>query len=991
MTSPEERWRRIEEIYDAALKLEPEERAALLDRTCDQDTELRREVESLLAHQEEAASFMGQPAMEIVSGLEDTGMHESIIGRRVGVYEIHSLIGKGGMGEVYEARDTRLQRAVAIKTLPDAFSTDPSRVARFEREARILASLNHANIAVIYGLEESDGASFIVQELVPGDTLDDRLERGPIRTKESLELALQIAEALEAAHEQGVIHRDLKPANIKVTPEGKVKVLDFGLAKAVAGEGSDAAVTLSTTASGNGHILGTPAYMSPEQARGETLDRRSDIWSFGCVLYEMLTGRRAFPGGTVSDTIAAILDREPDWTLLPQDTPANLRALLRRCLEKDVRRRLQHIGDGRIEIGDALQAPFVVPEPEPGTRGRFIAVALATLAAGALITVVAWRSLSPSPGGEVTRLTLDVHEGAHLGSFAADNPQTLGRPIVRAFALSPDGRSLVYVGNDGGNRRQLYLRSLEQDQAVPIPGTEGADFARFSPDGQSIAFTVNSWSSSKRFHRVPVNGGEVRTISTTGPDFYAGDLSWTDDDRLLLTSSEGEGVLQVSANGGAVTHLTTQDRGPGYYQVLPQLLPGGRGVLYAEGPLTRGTPSEEFNVIVESLDTRDRVVVVEGGTDPAYVESGHIVFVRSGTLMAVPFDAANLKVRGDPVVVLEDLMQAEGVASSAYNVGIGQYSISRSGTLAYLPGGIMPEAQSQLNWVDLAGNSGPAPLSSGAYFYAFFSPDGTRLAYNEGMLGEAASTWVYDLELGVSVPLPKPSLQHENRSFAWSPDGTEIVFASHIGADPYNLYLTAADGSGEPERLTESDVHQYPASWAPNGVLAFLEPDEIWILTMDGESEPEPFRETPFSETHPAFSPDGNWLAYTSDETGRREVHVRPFPAGEPAYQVSNGGGAAPAWSPDGEQLFYHTTVDAGVNRFMVVDVSPGSTFTRSRPRTLFEGPYSSTNPVRGYDVSPDGDRFVLRTENDREPEPTTRIHIVLNWFEDLKELVPVP
>ena len=527
--------------------------------------------------------------------------------------------------------------------------------------------------------------------------------------------------------------------------------------------------------------------------------------------------------------------------------------------------------------------------------------------------------------------------------------------------------------------------------------------ARFAPDGQSIGFFRGN-----ELMRVPVDGGEARTISTTGFEFFdpgaqsrgtivAFGLSWTDDDRILLMSWEG--VLQVPANGGDVTHLTTHDLGFPYVHAYPQLLPGGRAVLYAEGPAGIGVPNKEFNVIVESLETQDRIVELEGGTDPAYLDSGHIVFLRSGTLMAVPFDAANLEVRGDPVVVLEDLMQAEGTESTGSNWGIGQYSVSRSGTLAYLPGGIFPEKQQyQLNLVDLAGNAEPVPLSPARTTDARSSPDGTRLAYTEGQLGTPRSIWVYDIGLGISTPLPKPSLEHENWSFAWSPDGTEIVFSSWIGGGPVNLYLTAADGSGVPELLTESDGDKFAASWSSNSVLAFLEaatdpsnPD-IMVLSMDGDSEPTPFlRETRFVEMHPAFSPDGNWLAYSSNETGRLEVHVRPFPAGEPGYLVSNGGGISPAWSPNGEQLFYRASEEPFFSPYMVVDIPGGSISERLRPRMLFEGPYVATFPTRNYDVSPDGDGFVMLTRVDREPEPATRVNIILNWFEEVAELVPVP
>ena len=631
--------------------------------------------------------------------------------------------------------------------------------------------------------------------------------------------------------------------------------------------------------------------------------------------------------------------------------------------------------------------PAALEAPGPGARQQWITVALASLAAGVLVTFLALRSSSPVPTGEVTRLTLDVHEGAHLGA------RTDRRPLARAFSISPDGRNVVYVGNDGEGT-QLYLRPLDQDQAVPIPGTEGADVARFSPDGQAIVFFL----SSGELMRVPVDGGAARTVSTPEPRFLPQlGLGWTEDDRILLSSAEG--VLQVQANGGVVTNLTTHDLGPGYVQAYPQLLPGGAAVLYAEGPVLSGVSSESFNVIVESLETGDRIPVAEGGTDPMYFDSGHIAFVRSGTLLAVPFDPATLEVTGDPVVVLEDVMQSEGGGSINDNVGIGQYSVSGSGTLAYVSGGIMPPDQlDQLYWVDMAGNAEALTLPPGLYESARFSPDGTRLAYGEGRtVGTPRSTRVYDIDLGISTPLPKLSPEHENSAFAWSPDGTEIVFASRSGGDPLNLYLTAADGSGRPVRLTESDVTQIPVSWSRNGVLAFLEigvpgsgQSHIMILQMDGESEPERFRETSFEEFHPTFSPDGNWLAYTSGETGPSEVHVRPFPAREPAYQISNGGGRAPAWSPNGQQLFYRQGGNRRVQT-MVVDVSGEPTFTRSRPRMLFEGPYFERGAVRSYDVSPAGDRFVMQSQVVRAPEPVTRIDIILNWFEELAELAPVP
>ena len=703
-------------------------------------------------------------------------------GTKLGPYEIREQIGAGGMGEVYSATDTRLDRTVAIKVLPEELAEDPMRRERFEREAKAVSSLNHPHICTLHDVGEQDGTHYLVMEHVDGETLQKRLKKGKLPLDQALEYAIQIADALDKAHRQGIVHRDLKPGNIMLTKNG-VKLLDFGLAKLKGDARPASTVSQMPTAddsdplTAEGTILGTLQYMAPEQLEGKKIDARADIFAFGALVYEMVTGKKAFTGASQASLIGAILKDDPQpMAKFETLTPASLDHVIGRCVWKDPDQRWQTAADLMHELTWVREAePAVLPSAEPGTRRRLFAVALTTLVAGALIAAIALRSSGPSPAGEVIRLTLDVHEGAHLGERPADNRVTLGRPIFRAFALSPDGSNLVYVGNDGEGGTQLYLRPLDQDQAVPILGTEGALVARFSPDGRSIGFIRGN-----ELMRVPVDGGEARTISATGPAFVPRfGLSWTDDDRILLTSYEG--VLQVPANGGVVTNLTTHDLGPGYVQASGQLLPGGTVVLYVEGRYT-GAGGAEFNVIAESLETRDRIVVVEGGTDPAYLDSGHIVFLRSGTLMAVPFDAANLEVTGDPVVVLEDLMQAEGGSNTGTNTGIGQYSISGSGTLAYLPGGIIPEQQQEWNWVDLAGNAEPFPLLPAAYYFARFSSDGTRLAYTEGGIGTPVSIWVHDMDLGISAPLPKPSLEHENGPFAWSPDSTEIVFNSRIGA-----------------------------------------------------------------------------------------------------------------------------------------------------------------------------------------------------------------
>ena len=919
-----------------------------------------------------------------------------MIGQTLGPYKIGDQLGAGGMGEVYAAVDTRLDRTVAIKVLPEHLANDRRVRERFEREARAVSSLNHPHICTLFDVGEQDGVNFLVMELVEGDTLQQRLEKkGRLPLDQALEYAIQIADALDKAHRQGIVHRDLKPGNIMITKSAGVKLLDFGLAK-LKGNADDvsplsqmATEDPSAPLTAEGTIIGTLQYMAPEQLEAKEADARTDIFAFGAVVYEMVTGKRAFAGETQASLIGAILKDEPgSMAEFETLTPASLDHVIGRCVRKDPDQRWQTAADLMHELTWVRAAkPVALEAPGPGTKRRLIAVALATLAAGALTTAVAFRILSPEPSVDVFRGAVEVHEGGSLG-----RPDR--RPYAPTFELSPDGRKLVYVWNDGEGR-QLYLLSLNQYQAVPIPGTEGARYPSFSPDGQEIVFF-----RSGELMRVEVDGGEPRTISGTGLDFAPDGpilsrvgFVWTDDDTILMTSAMG--VLQVPANSGVVTNLT-RDPPDGYGQGFAQLLEGG-AVLYAEGK-SGGVPSEESTVFVESLETGERITVVEGGTDPTYVDSGHIVFVRSGKMMAVPFDAATREVTGDPVVVLEDLMQAENAAIAGDNLGIGQYSISDSGTFAYLPGGIVPDLlQFQLYWVDLDGNAEPFPLSPSTIVTARFSPDGNRLVYVEGTPGEDRSTWVYNMALGSSSVLPKPSLEHENDLHAWSPDGTKIVFSSRIGDGPFNLWLTAADGSGEPERLTESDSYQFPASWSSNGDLAFLEASsttdslDIMVLSMDGDSEPTPFHPTTSMETHPAFSPDGNWLAYRSNRTGRQEVYVRPFPAGEAgAVLVSNAGGSAPAWSPNGEQLFYR----AG-QRFMVVDFPGGSISAHTPPRILFEATeptYVGDSPTAPrYDLSPIGDRFVLASRVLREPKPITQINIILNWVEELKELLPVP
>ena len=752
-------------------------------------------------------------------------------GTTLGSYTVTAKIGEGGMGEVYQARDTKLDRDVALKVLPEAFTSDPDRLARFEREAKVLASLNHPNIGSIYGLEEAEGGKFraLVLELIEGPTLADRISQGPIPIDEALSIAKQIAEALEAAHEQGVIHRDLKPANIKVKDDGTVKVLDFGLAKALAGEGQGPVLsqspTMTATVGGTreGVILGTAAYMSPEQARGKPLDKRTDIWSFGCVLYEILTGRRAFGGDTLSDTIANVLDRQPPWEALPAGTPPAVRKLLRRCLDKDPRERLRDIGDARVELREAVSSPVgepvgVSPAQVPPAAWQRALPWVAGGAVGGMVAGFAGWHLRPVPAAlarDVLAVTLPV---------GVSQPTTEGH----ALALSPNGRDLVYVGERDGTI-QLYHRPLDQVDTVPIADTAGARSPFFSYDGAWLGFRVGT-----TLKKVRLEGGAPLTICTLPP--YSGGFRWSADDTIWFGSGTG-GLHQVAAGGGTPQQVTTPD--PVNTGVMgharPQLLPQGRGILYEAFRGQVVSPS----VAVYLPETREHRTLVTRGVRPWFASSGHVVFARRSllaadtgrtTLWAFPFDVDQSTQPRGPVLV------REGVRANPD--GYPQAALGMDGTLVYVPAGGRTD-QRPLVWVDPDGHEEPIDYAARAYRRPRLSPDGRRVAV-EVAEGDVSDIWVLDLVRGTEQPItfdPAPDYGP-----VWTPDGRRIVFTSDRGGQS-ELFWTTADGTGQVELLhSEPARGLFPSSWSPDGATVMLTEldisgSTIWDIvafTMDG-------------------------------------------------------------------------------------------------------------------------------------------------------------
>jgi eukaryotic-like serine/threonine-protein kinase len=872
-------------------------------------------------------------------------------GTRLGPYEITAPLGAGGMGEVYRARDSRLNREVAIKTLPNAFAEDPNRLARFQREAQALAALSHPNIAGIYGVEESGGSRALVMELVEGQTLSEHLAAGPISLAEALDIARQIGDALEAAHEKGIIHRDLKPANIKLTAEGKVKVLDFGLAKAFDPETASGSSpnlsnspTLTLESTRAGVILGTAAYMSPEQARGKAVDKRADIWSFGVVLFEMLTGRSTFEGETVSDTLAGVLRADIDWKLLPATTPPGVRRLLERCLERDPKRRLRDIGDAWLEVdapAAAVLPPATLAAPAPGRSWPWIAAAVAVIAGLAGVT---W------------------------GLF--HTPATVPRPVVRwtytqakpfiAVSISRDGSRMVFM-EAAPSSYSLALRMLDEIDAKPIPGTDNYFLPVFSPDGQWIAFIH---SPELKLKKIPVTGGTAITLCDITGDILG--LAWGDDGSLVFGTNKG--LMRVSSLGGAPEPLTSADakKNEAAHR-WPHFLPGGRAVLYS---IQNATSSQ---VAVVDLKNRTSRVLVQNGSNPSYAP-GHLIYYRGGTLFAAPFNSARLEVTGPEAPVVEHV--ASITADGA------DYSISDNGILVYIAGAAGDRGNNTiLGWADRKGAT--EPLSEARQWGSGrLSPDGARVV-NSIRSGSGEDLWTLELQRRVPTRL---TFEGVNYFPIWSPDGRWIAFGGDRGNE-HGLYRVAADASGKPELLLETTAAANPCSWSPDGktvVYSQRGPDQkshLWAVTVPGD-KPFELHDSIFSENNGQVSPDGRWLAYESLESGAREIYVQPFPGPGAKTRISTQGGEAPRWSHNGKELLYWAS---GIERqLMSVEVQSGTTFRAGLPQSLFKLAAGTT-----WDPAPDGKRFLVETAQ-TATAGGQHLEAVVNWFDELARRVPV-
>ena len=1045
-----ERWRQIEELYHAARERGP----GVLAST---DPDLRREVEELLALDPTGAKFMHQPAagpiegerlreLEVLLHAKNAPTQDSetrrgtpapaplTAGSMLGSYRIETRLGAGGMGVVYRARDSKLERPVAIKVLRDQFAKDAERLRRFEHEAKMLAALNHPNIAGIYGLEESAGLLYLVMEFVPGQNLAQKLAAGQVEAREGLGYCVQIAEALEAAHEKGIIHRDLKPANVNITPEGRVKLLDFGLARSLQPqspmEGSQEE-TITEEMTRAGKVMGTAAYMSPEQARGKPLDKRTDIWSFGCVLYEVLAWRKPFRGATSTEYITAILGQEPDWDALQPSTPENVRAIVERCLEKDPLRRLRDVGEARIELENTLTGA-VTGRTATGRRtastpanhkiawaiGIGMAAAILVAATGTYV----YLNSAAGPSSSGGRFSIDLAAGEAIPSthssqiaFSPDGTliaygaiKTMGTmSSMPGRAAMPTGQSVGMaapspgmgampmgqnpdMGQNMGNGAaipsmpsppmptmasmmgsQIYVRPIDQGSARPVEGAVG-DAPFFSPDSKWLGF----WDAPTRtLRRVALSGGAP--VKICNADSGVSGAAWGPDGTIVFAWFD---LFQVPSAGGPPKLLLKVDEknGERFYR-HPSFLPGGKAILFTIS--TEDTESyDNGRIAVLSLETGEKKIILEGGSSPRYAPSGHLVYAHDGKLLAVPFNLRKLQVTGSPVPVMD------GVFMSS-NTGMAAYSISSAGSLVYAVGGV-EGGQRVPVWVDRRGAPTPLPLPPHSYLHPRLSPDERQMAIE--VEGPAHDFYAYDFTRGA---LTKLSFDGASHWPMWTPKGDRITFRSWK-TGTMTMWWMPVDRSSAPELLTNIGSMQSPESWSPDGKsLAFTQMDnpqngsDVYVLSMDGDRRPRPLLKSRFVEGSPKFSPDGKWLAYSSDESGHAEVYAMAYPGPGPTVQISTEGGTDPVWRPKGSEIYYRNG-----DEMMAVTITDPSKLTVSKPVVLWKGHYLAgvgsscgmSGPTSAnYDVTADGQRFLM-IEDRAQDVVGRQLQLIPGWSASL-------
>jgi len=878
-------------------------------------------------------------------------------GTRFGAHELVEAIGAGGMGEVYRAHDTTLERDVAIKVLPASFADDTGRVERFDREAKTLAALNHPNIAQIYGLEKADSTTALVMELVDGPTLEERIAKGPIPADEALGIAMQIADALEAAHGQNIVHRDLKPANIKLKPDGTVKVLDFGIAKALAPENlvtGPQSPIMTTPATQVGVILGTAAYMSPEQAKGKVVDQRTDIWAFGCVLYEMLTGQLAFGAEDVPTTLARIIANDTNLDTLPAAVSPAVRHTIGLCLQKDPRKRIRDIGDVKLALAGAFESVMTstvseIAMPRASVWRRAVPVAAAVIIAAVLGGGAVWLTSRPPPP-TVTRFDYDLPDA-----------QILRAPDWPMLTITADGSRFAYNTNDG-----LFVRNMDELDARLVPGTEPSlDNPAFSPDGNSVAY----WDESGYLKRIAISGGAPVAICPISALFG---ISWAADGAIYYVQTDG--IYRVAATGGMPELVIPSDADRSIYGV--ELLPDGDHLLFS----TTATQGDwDSGVIVaQSLSTGERTVLVEGGTAARYMQTGHLVYALGDGLLAVVFDADSLTVSGGAVPLVQGITRAVNGQT-----GVAHYSVSANGTLVYLTGSVY-QTKHSLAWVDRNGSEDSIAAPARAYVSPRLSPDGERLLLNAR--DDEQDIWIWHFGRQTLTRLTFGSTQE--RFPVWSLDGARVAYLSGLG-QVSRLLWQAADGTGAPEQIAVNGG--FPTAFVPGQAEILVyggnlsNSDDIALVSLDGSDEVTPLLHTEFDETMPELSPDGRWLAYVSNESGSDQVYVRSFPDVDAGgrWQVSSGGGAEPLWSRDGRTLYYRHE-----NAILAVSVDTDSGFVFGNAAVVIEGMFATGLGGRTYDVTADGERFLVMKDV-AVSASTSRFVVVENWFEELERLVP--